>query len=178
MNPETHVQPTTDSEPIDVVSVREQPVVATAPEAKPLKQLPPQKHYLIVFFFSFMWGTFGVDRFYLGKVGTGLLKLISFGGFGLWTIIDLFVLMGGATRDRWDRPLLQQEEYRKFSHKVVTWFAVVIGVVVLIGGLLVIGGLYLVVSSFLDGSLQGVPGLPQLDVLRGQDPTDLQSLGL
>ena len=86
--------------------------------------------------------------------------------------------MGGATRDRWDRPLLQQEEYRKFSHKVVTWFAVVIGVVVLIGGLLVIGGLYLVVSSFLDGSLQGVPGLPQLDVLRGQDPTDLQSLGL
>ena len=41
---------------------------------------------------SVIVGTLGVDRFYLGKIGTGILKLITFGGLGVWTIIDIILI--------------------------------------------------------------------------------------
>ena len=46
----------------------------------------------------FFLGVFGVHRFYVGKIGTGFLQLITAGGFGVWWIIDLvFILLGKFT---------------------------------------------------------------------------------
>lgn len=42
---------------------------------------------------SFFGGTLGVDRFYVGNVGLGILKLLTVGFGGLWTIIDWFLIM-------------------------------------------------------------------------------------
>lgn len=48
---------------------------------------------------SLLGGGFGIDRFYIGDTSLGILKLITCGGFGLWAIIDLFLIMN-ATREK------------------------------------------------------------------------------
>ena len=48
---------------------------------------------------SLLGGSLGIDRFIIGDVGLGVGKLITCGGFGIWTIVDLFLIMG-ATREK------------------------------------------------------------------------------
>jgi len=40
---------------------------------------------------SFLAGYFGVDRFYKGQVGWGIVKLITLGGAGVWYLVDLAI---------------------------------------------------------------------------------------
>jgi TM2 domain-containing membrane protein YozV len=48
----------------------------------------------------FVTGLGGLHRFYIGKIGTGLLMLFTLGGLGIWALIDLIVLITGNFRDR------------------------------------------------------------------------------
>jgi len=49
---------------------------------------------------SFFLGGLGVDRFYVGKIGTGILKLITVGGFGIWWLIDWILILSGKFTDK------------------------------------------------------------------------------
>jgi hypothetical protein len=51
--------------------------------------------WVLATFFGFL----GADRFYLGKVGTGVLKLIGFGWFGVWWLLDLMRINKGTQKD-------------------------------------------------------------------------------
>lgn len=55
-------------------------------------QQKSDKGFVPTLLLCFFFGGFGVHRFYVGKVGTGVLQLITFGGLGIWTLID-FVLI-------------------------------------------------------------------------------------
>ena len=64
----------------------------------PASQLPglfSAKGWTTALILSVLVGSLGVDRFYLGYVGLGILKLITFGGCGIWSIIDIILI---ATR--------------------------------------------------------------------------------
>lgn len=51
--------------------------------------------YLCVFFLSVTLGGFGADRFYLGSWREGIGKLFSFGGLGVWTLVDVILIASG-----------------------------------------------------------------------------------
>ena len=55
------------------------------------------KDPIVALLLSFFLGEFGIDRFYIGQTGLGVVKLLTCGGFGIWAIIDLFLIME-ATR--------------------------------------------------------------------------------
>lgn len=48
---------------------------------------------------SLLFGSFGIDRFYIGNIGLGVGKLLTLGGLGIWALIDWFLIMG-ATREK------------------------------------------------------------------------------
>jgi TM2 domain-containing membrane protein YozV len=48
---------------------------------------------------SIIIGGFGVDRFLIGDTGLGIIKLLTCGGLGIWTIVDWFLIMG-ATKEK------------------------------------------------------------------------------
>ncbi|MFV0290661.1 MAG: TM2 domain-containing protein [Mangrovibacterium sp.] len=55
--------------------------------------------WLITLIFCLCLGPFGAHRFYNGHIGTGVLQLITFGGCGIWTLIDLILIIMGNFKD-------------------------------------------------------------------------------
>jgi TM2 domain-containing membrane protein YozV/DNA-directed RNA polymerase subunit RPC12/RpoP len=51
--------------------------------------------WLLVLLLACFLGTFGVHRFYVGKIGTGILMLLTGGGCGIWTIYDIIIITIG-----------------------------------------------------------------------------------
>jgi len=58
------------------------------------------KSFVATLLLCFFLGAFGVHRFYVGKVGTGLLMLITLGGLGIWTLIDFVMIAIGSFTDK------------------------------------------------------------------------------
>ncbi|HEV8051684.1 MAG TPA: DUF1731 domain-containing protein, partial [Parachlamydiaceae bacterium] len=65
-----------------------------------------QKSFIATLLFCIILGTFGVHRFYVGKIGTGILMLITFGGFGIWWLIDMILIICMRFRDKKDLLIL------------------------------------------------------------------------
>ncbi|KAF9195333.1 hypothetical protein BGZ51_002848 [Haplosporangium sp. Z 767] len=57
------------------------------------------RSYPIAIILSIIFGYFGIDRFYLGYIITGLLKFITVGGFGIWYVVDIILIAIGALPD-------------------------------------------------------------------------------
>ena len=58
------------------------------------------KSWIAALLLCFFVGVLGVHRFYVGKVGTGILMLVTFGGLGLWTLIDFIMIAIGKFSDK------------------------------------------------------------------------------
>ncbi|MFT4187143.1 MAG: NINE protein [Aeromicrobium sp.] len=56
---------------------------------------PGEKQFTTALVLSILIGGWGVDRFYLGYTGLGIVKLLTCGGLGVWTIIDIILIATG-----------------------------------------------------------------------------------
>jgi RNA polymerase subunit RPABC4/transcription elongation factor Spt4 len=57
------------------------------------------QNWLICLLLCIFLGYFGGHRFYVGKIGTGILMIVTLGGCGIWTIIDLVMRISGKFSD-------------------------------------------------------------------------------
>lgn len=73
--------------------------------AKNLPGLFSPKEWIIAILLSVLVGGLGVDRFYVGHVGLGVLKLITCGGVGIWALIDIVLFALRKVNDSNGLPL-------------------------------------------------------------------------
>lgn len=59
-----------------------------------------EKGFVPTLLLCFFLGFLGAHRFYAGKVGTGILQLLTLGGLGFWSLIDFIVIACGSFKDR------------------------------------------------------------------------------
>ena len=70
---------------------------------------PSDRSRAVALVLGLVLGVFGAHRFYVGKIGTGLLMLCTAGGLGIWYLVDNIMIASGGFRDaegrlvtRWD----------------------------------------------------------------------------
>ena len=103
-----------------------------------------RREYNATWILSFLLGHFGVDRFYLGYVWLGVAKLLTGGGFGIWYLVDLILVLTGQMKDADGNELTGYQQYKKMSWGIVGG---------IIGGSIVLGilafGLMLLAFAFM-----------------------------
>jgi len=124
--PEQH----TVGQPLQPAAIYPNP--AAGPTAAPAVE-DDQKDYVVAFLLSWLLGGMGADRFYLGYTKSGIVKLITLGGLGVWVIIDVWRLAFGKLKDRSGLPLKGYEKNKSWTkalaiiHLLV--FVLVIGLI-------------------------------------------------
>lgn len=63
------------------------------------------KKMVVAALLCFFLGWLGIHRFYVGKAGTGILMIFTLGGLGLWSLVDLIMIIVGSFKDKEGRDL-------------------------------------------------------------------------
>ena len=65
-----------------------------------------EKNGIVCLLLCFFLGVLGIHRFYVGKIGTGILTIVTLGGFfGLWPLIDMIMILVGSFTDAEGKPV-------------------------------------------------------------------------
>ncbi len=68
------------------------------------RRLSPRSRF-VALILCWTLGLFGAHRYYVGKIGTGLLMLVTLGGCGIWYLVDLVMVLIGKFADKEGRVL-------------------------------------------------------------------------
>ena len=69
-------------------------------------QYGPQKSKIVAFLLCLFFGYLGIHRFYVGRVGSGIVYMCTFGFIGAGVLIDLITILCGSFADSFNRPLV------------------------------------------------------------------------
>ena len=64
-----------------------------------------EKNFVATLLLAILLGCLGVHRFYVGKIGTGIVMLLTLGGLGIWTLIDIIMIAVGNFKDSSGLPI-------------------------------------------------------------------------
>jgi TM2 domain-containing membrane protein YozV len=67
-----------------------------------------QKSWVVTILLCHFLGYLGVHRFYTGRIISGIFQLLTFGGFGIWVLVDIIMIVTDNFKDSYDRPLYHQ----------------------------------------------------------------------
>ncbi len=93
------------------------------------------KSFVVTWLLGWLLGGLGADRFYLGKIGTAIAKLLTAGGLGIWALVDLIMHLIGATKDKEGRKLAGYDRHKKKAWIITigVWLLnVVVGIILMI----------------------------------------------
>lgn len=81
----------------------------TTTEITPVEEVQlSEKGFVPTLLLCFFLGAFGVHRFYVGKIGTGILMLLTLGGLGIWALVDFIIIAVGSFKDKEGRIIKAQ----------------------------------------------------------------------
>jgi TM2 domain-containing membrane protein YozV len=86
-----------------------------APDAVASSGNPSQKSFTATWLLSLLLGFYGVDHFYLGKVKTGIFKLLTLGGLLVWALIDLVQTIQGKRTDKYGNKIVPTPSEKKLA---------------------------------------------------------------
>ena len=73
-----------------------------------MEEQTSDKDWTTLWILSILLGGLGVDRFYAGHIGLGVLKLLTLGGCGIWSLIDIILVAVGNFTDADGLPIVNQ----------------------------------------------------------------------
>lgn len=65
------------------------------------------KNWLTTLLLCLFLGYLGVHRFYTGHTGIGVVQLLTFGGCGIWALVDLIMIIANSYKDAQGNPLVK-----------------------------------------------------------------------
>lgn len=126
-----------------------------------VKEISPKSGKIAWVLCLFM-GMLGVHRFYVGKVGTGLLMLLTAGGLGVWTVMDLVAIANSRFEDKHQKLLMLGSSLDKSQRIKYTAVSLILWLMLFIGSIISVvmyltSGLVQTVSLQLEAIQQGNP---------------------
>lgn len=136
-----------------------------AGQQQPVSGEESDKSYVVAVLVSYFVGSLGVDRFYLGHIGTGIAKLFTLGGFGLWQLVDFIMILFGKLRAKGDDRQLQGFAQNNKLMKIIFLIMLALQAVIVIG---VMAALVTTTFTGVQGKVRDTERQTDIKALHGQ----------